>query len=452
MTSLNKKQVAVLGLGVSNLPLLNYLSRHGAIITVCDRKTKEELGENYNYAFALGAQFSLGNDYLHILEEKDFDYVFRTPGIRPDRPEIKAAELRGARITSEISQVLELAPCPVVGITGSDGKTTTTTMTARMLEAAGKTVHLGGNIGTPLIDEVENYQASDIIVLELSSFQLMDMEKSPEYALVTNLSPNHLDYHKDYDEYVNAKKHVFSHQNKTGLLVLNADNPDSLPLLAEARGKVEFFSRKNSDTDARLIGEDLFLGEEKICSRSEMKLLGDHNIENTLAASLLARAAGAYIGAIRTVAISFSGVEHRLEMVRELDGVKYYNDSIASSPTRAIAGINSFKEDIILIAGGSDKYISFAELGEVIARRVKALILMGQTADKIESAVRDAGISSSWPLYRVGNMTEAVSKAREVAESGDVVLLSPACASFDMYKNFAERGDIFRSTVLELVN
>lgn len=454
--SLKNSSVAVIGLGISNLPLIDFLNNYEAKIWACDYKTQEKLDPNtLRRLKEYNVTFSLGKNYLDILKQKKFDYVFRTPGVRPDKLEILKAKENGAVISSEIELVFKLAKCPIVGITGSDGKTTTTTLVAKMLEESGYNVHLGGNIGKPLVNEVINYKEDDVIVLELSSFQLMNMEESPKYALITNLSPNHLDYHESYEEYCQAKFNIFKHQDQDGFLVINEDNQDSQIVKSLHNGKLLTFSMKKQVNGAYLNNENLILNTTKtkeiICHKDEVKLLGDHNIENILAAATLAYYAGANLSSIRDVATSFNGVKHRLEFIREVDQVKFYNDSIASSPTRAIAGLKSFDKKVILIAGGSDKYISFDEFGKEVVKRVKHLILLGQTADKIYGCVKKhMKNNSNLSIESVENLSQAIYNAKEVAEKGDIILLSPACASFDMFKNFEQRGDMFRDIVNKL--
>ncbi|MFP4457220.1 MAG: UDP-N-acetylmuramoyl-L-alanine--D-glutamate ligase [Clostridia bacterium] len=451
--SLRNKDIAVLGLGISNLPLIDFLSKLDGNITACDYKTEDELNrDTYNSLKEMNIRFSLGKSYLKVLTQKKFDYIFRTPGIRPDKKEILLAKEKGAIISSEIELVFSLARCPIVGITGSDGKTTTTTLISEMLKTDGFNVHLGGNIGKPLVNEVISYKENDIIVLELSSFQLMGMEVSPQYSLITNLSPNHLNYHKSYEEYCEAKYNIFKYQDSTGVLVLNEDNRDSRKIKDMAKGSLLMFSMRKQVEGAFLQDDQLILSindnQKVICNKQEVKLLGNHNIENILAAATISHQVGASLESIVKVATSFAGVKHRLEFVNEVNEVKYYNDSIASSPTRAIAGLKSFERKVILIAGGSDKYISFDEFGKEIVNNVKHLVLLGQTADKIQKSVEKyIKKDSTLSIQRVENLTQAIYNAKEVAKKGDVVLLSPACASFDMFKNFEQRGDIFKEIV-----
>lgn len=452
--NINGKRVAVLGIGVSNQPLIKYIVKLGAKVTACDRKNKEEIGKICSEFESLGVELRLGPNYLDDLT--GFDMVFRSPSIRPDHPGLIFARENGAYVTSEIEEFIKYCPGMVIGVTGSDGKTTTTTLIYSILKEEGYNAWLGGNIGIPLFDRLDTITSSDKVVLELSSFQLMDMDVSPQISVITNLSPNHLDIHKSMDEYIDSKKNIFRHQNGEGILILNRDNMITNAMAAEAVGSVKYFSRLSSvKSGAYLKGENLVLiedgVEQNVCSMDDVKLLGMHNIENLLAA-FAALGGLCSVQSMRKVASTFKGVAHRLEFVRELDGVKYYNDSIASSPTRAVAGLNSFNQKVILIAGGYDKKIPFDELARTGVEKVKTLILVGATADKIEDAFKAemdrTGIQL--PIIRAESLKEAVDIARSKGTKGDIVTLSPACASFDMYRNFEERGNKFKQIVNSL--
>lgn len=449
--NLKGKRVAVLGIGISNRPLIKYISNLGALITACDRKSREDIGDICNEFETEGVELKLGSMYLSGLEK--FDIIFRTPSLRPDTPELLAAAEKGVYITSEIGEFIKFCPAPIIGITGSDGKTTTSTLAANILKEEGFKVWLGGNIGTPLFDRLEEIDEQDRVVLELSSFQLMMKSDSPDIAVITNLSPNHLDIHKSMEEYIECKKNIFKCQDNNGLLVLNKDNCITSSMEKEANGKVYFFSRKEEvENGAFLMGEDLILAKGgckyTICRIDEVKLPGMHNIENLLAA-FAATSRWCSIESMRKIALTFKGVEHRIEYIKEVDGIKFYNDSIASSPTRAAAGLNSFKQKVILIAGGYDKKIPFDELARVGVLKVKLLILIGVTAKKIEDAFKKqmALDSTSIPILHANNLEEAVHIAVERGKTGDIVTLSPACASFDMFKNFEERGNRFKEIV-----
>ena len=448
--SLRHKTVAVIGIGVSNAPLLELLLAEGIRVTACDKRSREQMGEQAEHLEQLGCELHLGADYLKDL---DADVIFRTPGLRPDVPEIAACVDRGAVLTSEMEVFFEVCPCPIIAVTGSDGKTTTTTIIAELLKAAGRRVWVGGNIGHPLLCEADGMLATDYAVLELSSFQLMTMKHSPHIAVVTNLAPNHLDVHRDMAEYVAAKENIFRHQSGEDVAVFNADNDITAEQSRRAPGRARLFSRQDEVADGVFLrGEDIVCrsgGHERVVmTTGDIKIPGVHNVENYMAA--IAAVDGLVPDeVIRDFAREFGGVEHRIELVRTYRGVRYYNDSIASSPSRTIAGLRSFHEKVILIAGGYDKHIPFDVLGPEIVEHVKLLVLCGATADKIRAAVENApGYQPGKPEIRdVTPFTAAVEAARDRAQPGDVVTLSPACAAFDQFKNFAERGKFFKSIV-----
>lgn len=450
LCSLKGKTVAVLGIGVSNTPLITLLCKHGIRTAACDKKSRAALGETAVELEAMGAELHLGESYLENLTA---DVIFRTPGMRPDVPQLTAAREQGSVITSEMEVFFEVCPCKIIGVTGSDGKTTTTSIIAEMLKAAGKTVWLGGNIGHPLLCDAERMTKDDIVVVELSSFQLQDMKRSPHIAVVTNLAPNHLDWHIGMEEYVAAKKNIFLHQQEDDILILNADNEASAPLADEAKGEVRYFSRrKEIENGAFLSGGTVFHAVDgrrlPVVEENHIKLPGQHNVENYMAAFCALRdLVEPHI--MDEVARTFSGVEHRMEPVRELRGVRWYNDSIASSPTRTIAGLRAFEDKVILIAGGYDKHIPFTPLAPEIVSHVKLLILCGATADRIEQTVRDCPDYHGAPeIVRCQSLQECVDTANTRAQRGDIVTLSPACAAFDQFRDFMERGRIFK----ELVN
>ncbi len=450
--SIKGKKVAFCGIGGSNLPLVKIFAKHGALITARDRRTREQLGETADELEQLGVQLRLGDDYLSGLNE---DIVFRTPGMMYYMPALNEARSHGAAVTSEIEVFFDLCPCKIIAVTGSDGKTTTTTIIAQMLKAAGKKVHLGGNIGTPLLPEIEAINPDDVAVVELSSFQLISMRRSPDVAVVTNVTPNHLDMHKDMQEYIDAKKNVLLHQNAFGRAVLNADNEITAGFSDAVRGERLMFSRRNRCAyGAWLNGnnEIIFSHGDKdirVMNASDIKIPGDHNIENYLAV-ICALWGIVDIDTMVQIARTFGGVEHRNEFVRALDGVSYYNDSIGTTPSRTANGtLSLFDRKIILIAGGYDKKIPFDSFGPVIVDKVKTLVLMGATADKIEASVKAAPkYTDGCPkIIRVGSLEEAVSTCRAEAVSGDIVSLSPACASFDMFPNYETRGEEFKKLV-----
>lgn len=447
------KRIAFCGAGISNTPLiLNFLEK-GARVYVCDRRTREQLGDLADKLEQAGAELRLGENYLEKLE---VEIIFRTPGMSFHLPELEAARKKGIAVTSEMEVFFDLCPATIFAVTGSDGKTTTTTLIAKMLEAEGKKVHVGGNIGRPLLPEIENIHPEDFVVVELSSFQLISMRKSPDVAVVTNVAPNHLDVHKDMDEYVEAKKNVLLHQNAFSRTVLNRDNDITESFRQFVRGQSLGFSMERQVRNGAWVDDDGMLHmayrgmDVPVLHRDNIAIIGDHNVANYLAAIT---AVWGYVGveSIRKVAREFMGVEHRIEFVREVNGVKYYNDSIASSPTRTIAGLKAFKQKVILIAGGYDKHIPFEPLAPYVTEKVKTLYLCGTTADKIEQTIRSyAGYGGEPEIIKVANIAEAVQKAHETAVAGDVVTLSPACASFDAFPNFAARGNYFKEVVNKL--
>ena len=442
---LKNKKVLVLGLGVSNRPLVRLLLEHGIDVTGCDRTPREKLDEELLTLEQMGAKLHLGEGYL---EDISGDIAFRTPGLHPDKPELLALRAAGTRITSEMEAFFEVCPCPIIGVTGSDGKTTTATLIAELLRHAGHRVWLGGNIGTPLLDQTEQMLETDQVVLELSSFQLMDLHHSCHIAVVTNLAPNHLDMHRDMDEYVSAKKNIFHYQGASDVLIVNRDNAITDSFAAEARGTVKCFSRQERVENGVYFQDGAIRrGEREILRRSDILIPGLHNVENYMAA-ILATEGLVTDDDVRAVAKSFGGVEHRIELVCVKDGVSFYNDSIASSPSRTIAGLRSFSQKVILIAGGYDKHIPYDVLGPEIAAHVKLLVCTGATGGKIAQAAR---ASAGCPeIMEIEDFYEAVHAAADRAECGDVVLLSPASAAFDKFKNFMVRGAEFKKTVMEL--
>lgn len=449
LTSLKNKRVAVIGIGVSNTPLIHMLLNAGIDVTACDKNSRDGLGEIAGELERLGAHLQLGEHYLAGLDQ---DVIFRTPGLRPDVPALEAARERGAEITSEMEVFFRVCPCKTIAVTGSDGKTTTTTIISELLKAAGYTVHVGGNIGRPLLPDAADMGADDIAVLELSSFQLMTMTQSPDIAVVTNVSPNHLDVHKSMEEYIAAKENVFAHQLPQGLAVFNYDNDITRAFADKAPGRRVYFSRRAELAQGVYVKEEaIWSGDREVLPLKDILIPGVHNVENYMAA--IAAVEGMVSDeVIRGVAQTFGGVEHRIELVRTLNGVRYYNDSIASSPTRTIAGLRSFQEKVILIAGGYDKKIPFDVLGAEIIEHVKALILTGTTAPKIRAAVEEApGYTGTDPeILEFDDFRQAVLAAHRAARPGDVVILSPACASFDQFKNFMLRGEAFKKIINEL--
>ena len=447
--ALRGKRIAVLGIGVSNRPLIRMLLARGLYVTACDKTPREKLDEEVLQLEKDGAVLHLGEGYLDGL---DADVIFRTPGMRPDLPQIRRLTDRGAVLTSEMEAFFAVCPCRIIAVTGSDGKTTSTTLITEILKHAGKRVWVGGNIGAALLPLAEQMQPEDVAVVELSSFQLMTMTQSADVAVVTNLAPNHLDVHRDMAEYVAAKQNVFLYQSADGLLVLNMDNAITNGFAEKARGRVVKFSRRGvPEHGVYLQNGVIFRDGKKIMDASDIRIPGVHNIENYMAAACAVEGLASDAD-IDAVARSFAGVEHRIELVRELRGVRYYNDSIASSPSRTIAGLHSFDQKVILIAGGYDKHIPFDTLGGEICAHVKTLILCGATADKIRAAVTGAeNYAPGQPdILQADDLAQAVQLAKDAARPGDVVTLSPACAAFDQFKNFMVRGARFKELVRAL--
>ena len=444
--SLQGKKIAVLGLGVSNRPLVRLLLEFGCDVTGCDRTPREKLDREVLDLEAAGCKLHCGDTYLDGVEA---DILFRTPGMHPGHPAIQTLVAKGTKVTSEMEVFFEVCPCQLIAVTGSDGKTTTTTLIAEMLKAEGKTVWLGGNIGTPLLPLVRQMQETDFAVVELSSFQLMDMTRSPHIAVVTNLAPNHLDVHKDMEEYVDAKKNIFRFQSGADRLVLNADN--AITASFTGNGRTSFFSREKACNCVLESDGSIRRNGTVVMHISHILIPGIHNVENYMAA-ILAVEGLVSDDTIRHVARNFGGVEHRIELVRVKDGVKFYNDSIASSPSRTIAGLRSFSEKVILIAGGYDKNIPFDVLGPEVCRHVKMLFLGGATGPKIADAVRNCPEyeENALPIVDCGDFESAVRAAAAGAKSGDIVLMSPASAAFDQFKNFMVRGEFYKKLVKEL--
>ena len=441
------KNVAVVGIGVSNIPLIKFLVKLGAKVTAFDMKSAEELGEISKEFEILGVNLELGKGYLDRLT--GFEVVFKTPSMRIDSEALVRCKNQGAYITSEMEEFVRYCKGKVYGVTGSDGKTTTTTIVSKLLSQEGYKTWTGGNIGTPLFSNIEEIKEEDKVVLELSSFQLMTMDAEIDVAIVTNITPNHLDMHKDMQEYIDAKKNVFKYQRENDLLVINDENEITKNLDKEAKGKVvRFSSKKTEGEDAYYKDGKLYVHGKEVCKKDDIIIKGMHNVENYLAA-FLAVYDEVSIESMKKVAETFGGVHHRCEFIREVDGVKYYNDSIASTPTRTLAGLKAFEKPVILLAGGYDKHVPFEPLAYEGYEKIKAIVLFGVTKEKIKAAFKrleeEKGIHV--PVYSGESLEEVVNIAKSIAENGDIITLSPACASFDMFKNFEVRGDKFKQIV-----
>lgn len=444
---IRNKNVAVVGIGVSNIPLINFLLKLGAKVTAFDKKSKEELGDVFYDFISKGVKLELGENYLNNLT--GFEVVFKTPSMRIDCDALVKVKNEGAYITSEMEEFARYCKGKVYAITGSDGKTTTTSIVAKLLETEGYKTWVGGNIGTPLFSRIEEVDDNDMVVLELSSFQLMTMNSPVDVAIVTNLTPNHLDMHKGMEEYINSKKNIFLYQNETDILVVNRENEITFGFEKEAKGCIrEFSSKRVIENGAYYKDEILYLEGKEVCNKNNIIIKGMHNVENYLAA-FIATKDDVKIETMKKVAESFRGVEHRCEFVREIDRVKYYNDSIASTPTRTIAGLRAFDKKVILIAGGYDKHVPFEPLAEDGYPYIKEVIILGDTKYKIKEAFEKLEIEKGIhvPTTIVDSLEEAVEVSKKIATEGDVVTLSPACASFDMFPNFAVRGNKFKEIV-----
>ena len=444
---ISNKKIAIIGLGVSNLPLIDYFYEYNANVTIFDEREINEVSEDiieklkrYNFGFYFGK---------NCLENlKGFDFIFRSPSCLPTRKELAEEENRGAIVTTEIEMLMEMCPCKIVGVTGSDGKTTTTSMMAAILKKAGYNTYLGGNIGTPLFTKLSEMKPDDIVVLELSSFQLMGMKISPQISVITNITPNHLNIHKNYEEYIESKKNIFKYQDE------NYDNEITKNCAKEAKGKVIFFSSKEKLYDGFIVENDVIKEcdgdvRKHILDAKDVILRGEHNYQNIATALAATKTLVDVDVAVKAIE-EFKPVEHRIEFIREIDEVKWYNDSASSSPTRTLSGINAFKEPIVLIAGGYDKNLDYQPIAKPIVDKVSTLILIGQTADKIYEAVKSEAEKQAKKIniHICDSLEQAVNTAKRISKRGEVVLFSPASASFDMFKNFADRGRKFK----ELVN
>ncbi len=442
LSEYNNKKIGFVGMGVSNLPVIQRFISAGAKCIVRD---KNDLSgrDFYNELLEKGVEFIKGENYLEGIDET---LLFLSPAVRPDLEGIEIARKNGTKVTSEMEEFFNLCPCKTIAVTGSDGKTTTTTLIAKLLEASGKKVWLGGNIGINLFSTLDEIRPDDFAVVELSSFQLMKLAKSPDIAVITNVAPNHLDWHTDMNEYVVSKKNIFNFQNKDSLLVLNNDDEYCRSFIKEAKGSVRTISGKTTDADVYFNGNGIYSNGELLVADDDIKIVGRHNRYNYSEAYTAVKD---FVTPeiLKKVASEFGGVEHRIEFVREVDGVKYYNSSIDSSPSRTKACLESFKEKVIAISGGYDKNIPYEPLADVFSRKVKYAVLCGATSKKIAAVLDSIGFTE---YAFADDFNVAVNMAKEKAVAGDNVVLTPASASFDMFKNFAERGNIFKDIVNKL--
>lgn len=452
------KNIAVLGIGTSNIPAIKYLSSLGANISARD-KNEDIIEKHKELLNCSNVEFVLGEGYLSNLS--DFDYILRSPGIKPFLPEIEMAVKSGVKLTSEIELLFELAPCKIIGVTGSAGKTTTVTLINEFLKNSEHKIWLGGNIGNSLFDKLDEMSSDDLIVLELSSFQLMTMKESPNISLITSIYEDHLDYHRSFDEYVEAKTNIFKYQESEDTFVVNLDDEFSNMFMKKIKenninSKILYFSTKNICKNGAFFKDNAIYisinGEEtKVIDVENVNLIGEKNYAN-ICSAICCVLDFVDIDSISKTLREFKGVEHRLEYVDTKYGVKYYNDSISTTPGKAMAAFTSFNKKIILIAGGSDKNLDYSPIGNNIINCAKILILLGNTSKKIKDAVENASNfeNSDLKIYEVSSMSKAVNLARKVSKDGDIVVMSPASASFDLYKNYKERGKDFKNLVYSL--
>ena len=455
-TFIKQKRVAIIGLGTSNMPLVDYFYQKLSNVTVFDERNIEEIPQEIiNKIKTYKLEASFGKDYLTNLQ--NFDVIIRSPSCLPTVEALANEEKRGALVTTEIELFMKMCPCQMIGVTGSDGKTTTTTLISEILKQAGFRVHCGGNIGVPLFTKLNEVLPDDKAVLELSSFQLMGVDVSPDIAIITNITPNHLNVHKDYEEYIDAKKNIFKYQTEKGILILNYDNEITRNCYNEAKGKVIYFSSKEKLKDGYIFDENTIKKCEDglrkhILKVDDIKLKGIHNFENICAALAATEGLVSEETSLKTIS-EFNGVEHRIEFVREIDGAKWYNDSASSTPSRTISGLNAFKEnDIILIAGGADKNLDYAPIAKPILDKVEILILMGETSEKIFNAVKEEAEKQNKQIktYMARNLEDAVLLAKKYSRPGKIVLFSPASTSFDMFKNMYDRGNKFKQIITNM--
>lgn len=444
------KKVLIAGFGVEGRATFEFLKKHGIKADIADVVDEDAFFEANPGLKNEKVIFILGKKYLDLA--KEYDVVFRAPGISPLTPELLSASQKGTEVTSQIKIFLDLCPAKTIGVTGTKGKGTTSSLIYGILKAGDKDAYLGGNIGVPAISLLDQLGKDSIVVLELSSFQLMDLKKSPNIAVVLNITQDHLDYHESREEYVEAKSPIVKYQTADDFAVINTDYETSREFKKEAKAKTYEVSIQNEVEKGCYVGKnnEIILRtkdtEEKIASLPELQLRGRHNLENVCPAVAVSYIAGVDLDAIKKAVREFKGLEHRLEFVAEVEGVKYYNDSFATTPETTIAAISAFHEPIILIAGGSEKGSDYTQMGTVIAEKVKTVFLIGGTAEEIKSKILCVNPSAD---IREGftDMDELVSRASEAAKMGDVVVLSPGCASFGLFENYKQRGELFKKTV-----
>ncbi|MBI2849047.1 MAG: UDP-N-acetylmuramoyl-L-alanine--D-glutamate ligase [Chloroflexi bacterium] len=444
------KKVTVVGLGREGTALVRFLVPCGAIVTVSDAKSAVQLRDSLAQIAHLAVRLSL--DGNRIEDTIWADTIFVSPGVPKDLPCLEAARQRGIIISSESQLVLDSCPAPIIGVTGSAGKSTTTTLIGEMLKRAGKHVLVGGNLGYPIIDRMEQATEASWVVMELSSFQLETIKKSPPWAIITNIKPDHFDRHPSWEDYVAAKANIFKHQTIHHAVILNYDDPTTRAMAQDSPSPVWFFSLKGPVERGAFLHQGWLMvedggGEEALLPVRDVLVLGSHNLYNVLAASLVARLCGVETAAIRETVSTFKGLQHRLELVATIGGVAYYDDSIATTPERSIAAMKAFDRPVVLLAGGRTKNLPLDGLAQVVRDRCKGVVLFGEAGELLERALSQQG---SVPTVRASHLEEAVSVAHQQAEDGDIVLLAPACTSYDEFANFEERGRRFKELVCRL--
>ncbi|MBI1880808.1 MAG: UDP-N-acetylmuramoyl-L-alanine--D-glutamate ligase [Chloroflexi bacterium] len=478
ISALARLRVVIVGLGREGTALATYLTRHGFSVTATDLQPAEKLGTVPAILATAGVSLVLGEHPLSLLDEADL--IFVSPGVPLEIPFLQAARSQKIPLSTESRLFCYLCPAPILAITGSSGKTTTTTMLGQIMEASGRKTWVGGNIGRPMIEVVDQISPGDVVVMELSSFQLeyfharlnqgvkvehpgglaeLIASWSPSISAILNITPNHLDRHPSMKHYVRAKRALIDYQGPAGIIVMSLDNDMTRTIGHQFRAKARWFSLEaQMPNGASLAGNDLVLLDQNsmphfVATRQEIKLRGPHNLSNILAACLMAREAGASIEAMRSVITTFTGVAHRLEFVREREGVNYFNDSISTTPGRLVAALHSFSEPIVLLAGGRDKNLPWEDVARLIVHKTHDVILFGEASELIAKAIAKAHLevtSSATMVHRCANLAAAVNLAAQMARPGDVVLLSPGCASFDAFRDYVERGERFKELVQNL--
>lgn len=447
---LHGKRATLIGLARTNIALARYLVGKGVRVRISDRKTRDDLTRELAMIEQLPVELRLGGH--QDADVVDADVVFVTPAVPRDLPLLATARRRGIPISSEIELLFARCRAPIIGITGSAGKTTTTTLVGEMLRVDGRPVLVGGNIGLPLIERVDDFASDCWVVLELSSYQLEALSQSARIGAILNVTPNHLDRHPTFEHYRESKFNLLRYQRAGDLAVLGADDPTAASLASRCPGAVRWFSGQAEVDVGAFLRDDALVardsGEEAVFARTdELKLPGSHNVLNVLAAATVSRAVGASHQAIREVATTFRGVEHRLEFVRELNGVSYFNDSIATTPERTLAALRALRGPVVVIAGGRSKHLPLADMANEIVLRARAMIVIGEMAQEIEEAIRAIPGSERLPIERATTLTRGVTLARQLARPGDTVLLSPSGTSFDQFRDFEDRGRQFKAAV-----